>query len=477
MVTTDPAGLLRPGGSRFSELLRWYARAAWSAIRDGRPALAVYLLTQTVITVILLPVLAWLFREAIGVAGLRGLDQSTLGRLLESPFSIILIALMLVLAFLTATLQLILVAAAIRRSRVGAPVRPGPLMSDLVDVLRRLIGPGSLPLVWYVFVVLPLAQAGFFSVVTHGIAIPKFITGELLKSTAGVVTYAVFLIVACILNTRYALTLPLLVSTNATGARAMRVSARLIRKASLAFYLVIAAIVIAGLAAGAALVRVGIVPTWVTERTLGDGPAPLVAAVSMAVAVLVGASLAGGVVLAIGGALFAALDRGADQLDPKHRVQWLPVPTAELPAALARRTRIVVAGALLLALSGLSVLAYPEMTRTAETPATLILAHRGFAENGPGRPGGVENTISGLEAAAAVGAIWWRSMSWRPGTAGSWSCMTRTCPDLPAGSRTSVNSAWTNSPRSPSPISSGIPTGSLHSPTMFGGPANSTCRC
>lgn len=389
----------------FSERLGWHARAAWAGVRRGRPALLVYLITQTVVLVVLLPIISWLFREAIGVAGLRGLDQTTVGRVLASPVSVLLIVLMLVLAFVAVTVQLVLVAAAIRRSRLGAPVTPGVLLADLRGVLRRLAGPGSLPLVWYVFLVLPLGQAGFFSALTHGVAIPNFVSGELLKSWPGLIGYVLFLIVASLLNGRYALTLPLLVATDATGARAMRASARLMRRASLAFDVVVAVIVIAGLLAGALLVRVAVVPTWAVENLIGDGPAPVIASVSIGLAVLVGAVLSGWVVLAIGSAAFSLLERTTGQLRPRDRVTLLPVPAAESQAPRATpRARLVTAAVTLIALAGLAALAHPAMVRTADTPSTLILAHRGFSEDTPQVRGGVENTISGLEAAAAAGA-------------------------------------------------------------------------
>lgn len=50
---------------------------------------------------------------------------------------------------------------------------------------------------------LPLSQFGFLSALTNTLAIPAFISGVLLKSTPGIVGYAVFLVVLFVVNVRF----------------------------------------------------------------------------------------------------------------------------------------------------------------------------------------------------------------------------------------------------------------------------------
>lgn len=409
---TTPATVGSPTAAKptFRDTFREFAGASWLTVRRSAGALAAYLIIQTIVVVVLFPLFSGVFRDAVGVAGLSGLDQSNIGALLASPVSGLLIALLAIAAVTATTTQLVLLAAAIRRARAGASTRARELLGDLGRVLKRLIRAGSIGLIVYVFIVLPLGQAGIFSAITKFVAIPSFVTGELFKSTPGIITYLVFLAVIWILNTRFALTLPLLVSTNATGSQAMGLSWRLMKKPLWAFDAVIVCIVLLGVAIGPLVVLLGWIPTWIVENLLGPGPAPLVASLSIGAAVLIGATISGLIIIAIGGALFALLDRHTDALRANARVSLLDPPR---PADTARPTegaprsrwvRPVTAAIVVLALTGLTALAYPAMSGTAATPSTLILAHRGFDADTPAHPGGVENTISGLEAAHATGA-------------------------------------------------------------------------
>src|SRR5690606_7441241 len=141
-----------------------------------------------------------------------------------------LLLLLLIVALWAVSLQLTVLVLAVRQIRVSGQLSLRVLASDIGAVVRKLFRVGSLGLLWYLFLVLPLAQFGFFSALTRGIAVPSFITGELTKSVVGTIAYIVFLIIAAEVNVRLALTLPVFALSKASGIRSMLLSWRLTRR-------------------------------------------------------------------------------------------------------------------------------------------------------------------------------------------------------------------------------------------------------
>src|SRR5690606_16889906 len=100
-------------------------------------------------------------------------------------------------------------------------------LGQLGRVARKLLRPRSVPLLVYLFLLLPLTGFGFTSTFTRGIAIPPFISGELAKSPASGIGLAIVLVLLVLLNIRLSLTVPAFVLT--TGDRSSRASWRLTR--------------------------------------------------------------------------------------------------------------------------------------------------------------------------------------------------------------------------------------------------------
>ena len=375
--------------------------AAWRTLRAGGwRLLLVHVLAQVAVLLIALPVIRWLFAEALRNTGMHGVDLAELRWQSGSSISLGLLGLVFTIALWAASLQLTLLVIAVRRVRVGESLAPRPLLAELGRVLRKLAKPSSLGLLWYVFLVLPLAQFGFFSVLTHTIAVPSFISGELVKTLPGLIGYVVFLLIAAEINVRLALTLPLFALSGATGGQSMRLSARLTGRIGLGLQGAFVAVLLCAFLLGMLLSVVALLPTVVADDLARDA-APAVAAFSLGAAQVLGTLIAGFAVVAFAAILVELLHRSRAQVpEPLALVPlaWSAAGPSPADARRRRRGALGTVAVLAAAAVGLGAANVPLMSQLDAAPETLVLAHRGFSL------GGVENTLSGLDAALAAGA-------------------------------------------------------------------------
>ena len=365
----------------------------------GLPLLGAILISQLAIFAIVLPVNQWLFREALRSVGHTGLDLAAPIRPEGVPFTIALIALIILIAFWAMALQLALFTVMLSGSHRRAD--PREQMRHLGAVLRKMLRPSALPLIGYLFFLLPLTGFGFTSLVAKGIAIPPFISGELEKTVLSGVLLFLFLFVLGSINVRLALTVPIFTLTTAQGGRSLRLSVRLTRGLATEWGIVCAGFIVIAVAAIAAvaLFVVALLPTLLAD-TVAPSASPGVAAVSLGIAQLLALILTGGTTAAIA----AVLTQGV-------ALQWqrLPEDVSQLRAGGAdfavgpgaRRSRAVPAALVVVAVLSAALFTgagWNTMHRLHSAPDTLVIAHRGFSD------GGVENTLGGLEAAAAAGA-------------------------------------------------------------------------
>lgn len=394
----------------------------------GLPLVATVLVTQLAVFAIVLPVNQWLFREALRSVGLTGLDLGAPMRPEGVPFTLALIALIVLIAFWVMSLQFALFTVMLGSTRRRGT--PGEQVRHLGAVLAKMLRPSSLPLLGYLFLLLPLTGFGFTSLLARGVAIPPFISGELSKSVVSAIVLIVVLFVLGSINVRFALTVPVFALTTATGGRASRLSWRLTRGAVTEWGLTAAgfAVFVTAVVSTVALFCLALLPTVLTDA-IAPAASPAVAAVSLGIAQLLGLLLTGGVTAAFA-AIFAqglALRRQRLPADvrplraevpatvpavaaptvaapPVSAVAAAPAAAAgAAPAAGAPARRRVLLPAFLVTVSiaaagVFSFAGWETLHRLHAAPDTLVLAHRGFSD------GGVENTIGGLEAAAAAGA-------------------------------------------------------------------------
>lgn len=370
---------------------------AWAALRaGGLRILGLIMLFQALLLVVASPLIGWLFREALRANGMVGLDLGSLRLGGGFAVTLTLIVVIAVLAFWIVAVQFATIVILLRRSRLGLPLTARDVLRDLGLVARKLARPSSLPLVAYLFLLLPLTGFGFTTVLAQSISVPPFISGELMKGQVTSIIWALFILALVILGVRFSLTLPVFALTDATGGRAMRVSWRLTRgRAVVSLVLAVLAVLVAAAIATLALVIAAIVPTAVTDD-VAAGASPAVAAFSLGAAQVAGLVLSSLVTALVAAVLVSFLVRFQDRLPADLR---LHEPSAGSAPRVGRRpVAVIFTTACVVAAVALGAAAIPTMHRLSAHPDTLVLAHRGFSA------GGVENTICGLEAADDAGA-------------------------------------------------------------------------
>lgn len=357
---------------------------------------------QVVTVILALPVIHWLFKQVLHSAGLRSVDMKTVGGILTRPQPLALFIVLILAALIWLSLQLAVLLMAAARIRATGSFTIRDVGQDAARLVRKLFRPGSLALLLYLFVILPLSHFGFLSAMTRAIAIPEFISGELMKSTPGLIAYTAFMAVLFVLNVRLALVLPVFALTDASGFAAYRLSWRLTRRSFFSILIAVGVLFAAVNAGTFVVIIVASSPTLLSDL-LAPQLSPVVAAGGLAFAETAGLLLIGFAIMGLCSLLIELLHLrlpSEPQLTAVANLTSRENGTAQTSARNNRRGNIVVSLILVAGLTVLTVLNVPVMEKLQGAPETMILAHRGFVK------GGVENTIPALEAAATAGAMY-----------------------------------------------------------------------
>ncbi|HWL02045.1 MAG TPA: glycerophosphoryl diester phosphodiesterase membrane domain-containing protein, partial [Microbacteriaceae bacterium] len=381
-------------GLTFSRLGRW---------------LIITLIVQGAVAVVAAPLLVALFQSGLAAAGIGSLTTATIGDLATSPGAIALLVLFLLLAVVALVVQAAVVAIAADGQQAdagGELPRPRAIALGVARRLRSLARPSTLLLLPYLLLLAPLGHAALGSVLTRWIAIPNFISGELMRSPAGTVLWVLISIVVWYVNLRLILTVPFLVVGGMTAPQAFRASWAATRWRLWRMVGIILSIVVA---AGVALLVLGGLALAVTAVADAIAPdaSPIVAGIAFATAQVVGFFVVGTAVVVQTHA-FVRIVRLAvsewDGSDPEE--SWNEHGEREPSASQARietskgGLRWAGAAAIAVTVAGVAVLSFavvPTLDRYSDG-STLVIAHRGVTDHA------VENTIPALEAAVAAGA-------------------------------------------------------------------------
>jgi glycerophosphoryl diester phosphodiesterase len=360
---------------------------------------------------------------AMALAGISGLTDTNMVRLVQAPAPLTLVAGIAVIATAATFLYAATFLAVADLQLSGAAPSLRTLARRTLAATRTLLHPRSaataLLLALLLVVIAPFAGFGLLSPLTSDLALPPFILREFLKTTGGTIGWTLLIIALLYITFRTALALPLSVVTGTRPGRSLRasISATGRRGIHLALALVIAF---------AALWSVTRLATEILGQ-LVDVAAPVLPDTEVAISV---ASLALTLLSLVGTLLFALILVGqAREVAGVASRSWPATAAlgggaaatgtaAERSGATAtepgrttgtaarrptRRSALVARHPLVLAAAAVTVLAIASanMVHTsaayAGTPGNaIVIGHRGYDS------GGVENTISSLEAANAL---------------------------------------------------------------------------
>lgn len=366
---------------------------AWSYLKT-------IFIIQGAIVIIGFPVMALLLELGLNWSGVSSLTPSELTEMILHPLSDrFYIGAALILVGIIGTFLVYIEIAALmslaRRHQSGAPADLRSVIADVRLASAKLAHPSMLLLIPYFFILLPLGNIGLGSMLTRDIALPAFISGELMKTTSGTWLYVGAITLFVYLNLRFVYTIANFVGSRGRAGASMAASWRMTSwipwRIAAIFFLIY--LVGAVLTVGAYVLA--LLPTEIADDVAPDA-APFIAGVSLTLMQIAVFIVFGFMASLIANAtVYAAKIR-----EDRAKLEWYPLPAAE--PREGRRSRIVlktvgwsVAVVLFLGVSLLNVAVILTLSRA---DATLVIAHRGVPA------AGVENSIPALDAAAEIGA-------------------------------------------------------------------------
>jgi glycerophosphoryl diester phosphodiesterase len=341
-----------------------------------------------VVALVVTPAAQWIFDAALGHAGLDSITDRSLAALLASPeaVALIIVDVAMVFSVTVASFTLMLVVADLQLA--GVPPGLSTLVQRMAGILRSLARVELLLVMVQLAVLWPLGGFGLFSQTTERLALPPFIGREFMKTALGASFWAAVTGVIIYVNFRSLLTVPFSVVRQQRPSRSFRDSLVATRPKHFRFavVLIVACAGVWLLARGAALIGGQMI----------DFLAPYVTHVWVL-------EWAGVVVLS---ALTVATAQGFSFVLVRHAREVVGAPCVRRPSSRAqlgpRVLRLTVRSSVLVLASvvGLAGMPVPDPVAAEALPAApasasshaLVISHRGYDS------GGVENTISALEA-------------------------------------------------------------------------------
>lgn len=225
-MVSSPAVLFGKGGTSVVQF--WVGMRRLTA--HWKPLILFEILWKLVTLLVIAPACAGLIQLAIHLAKLKYLTTSNLLQFLRSPWTILLLAVLLLLAALYTLFEIAAVCTCFRQSRfqkvrttLGRMVRSG-----LQSVLHFFRGGGPL-LVLHLLVLIPLMQFSATSGIFTAMGIPDFLAYYMTKKEFLLPIYVVAIILCCLLSVRWVFSSVLFTQNQCSYRSARATSVQLVR--------------------------------------------------------------------------------------------------------------------------------------------------------------------------------------------------------------------------------------------------------
>ena len=330
-----------------------------------------------------MPLVGALVRRTLHRLGVGGVNADTLDTVASSPVALAVLLGVVIVATVFALADVTVFTVIAHLSLEGEPVTFTGVFARSWRTVRKATGWQGMLLVPYLALLVPISGIGFSSVLTEHIALPKFISGELLKTTTGAVLYGLAMSVMAYAALRLVLFPALVADRDTSVRRALRRSVEMTRwRPLLGFVTVMLSVVVVASLVLTLLVGVGLVPVVLADTYTAAGVT--LGLVALTRFLIVGFATA---FLAFFFTAYTRLMQGETAAtQPEHRSGW------RTRAATVSLTALAV----LLATPSVFT-ASDDAVRTA-TASPEIIGHRGYPAEA------VENSVPGLLAADDAGA-------------------------------------------------------------------------
>ena len=171
-----------------------------------------YISIATIIQLILvcgLWLIARIFQLALTLAGEEHLDKNNILHILTNPYSFIILNLLILIVAFFMFIEFSILTFTIYGQLTDKKYSYRSILKNAWNKTKNLAGFQTLFFIIYFIITIPTVNLGVKSVLAKNLFIPKFISGEIMKTNSGLIIWGLIMIVFAYLNLRLIFTLPL----------------------------------------------------------------------------------------------------------------------------------------------------------------------------------------------------------------------------------------------------------------------------
>ena len=171
-----------------------------------------YISIATIIQLILvcgLWLIARIFQLALTLAGEEHLDKNNILHILTNPYSFIILNLLILIVAFFMFIEFSILTFTIYGQLTDKKYSYRSILKNAWNKTKNLAGFQTLFFIIYFIITIPTVNLGVKSVLAKNLFIPKFISGEIMKTNSGFIIWGSIMIVFAYLNLRLIFTLPL----------------------------------------------------------------------------------------------------------------------------------------------------------------------------------------------------------------------------------------------------------------------------
>lgn len=154
-------------------------------------------------------IIARIFQLALTLAGEEHLDKNNILSILTNPYSFLILNILILIVAFFMFIEFSILTFTIYGQLTDRQYSYRSILNNAWDKTKNLAGFQTLFFIIYFVITIPTVNLGVRSVLAKNIFIPKFISGEIMKTNSGLIIWGLIMIVFAYLNLRLIFTLPL----------------------------------------------------------------------------------------------------------------------------------------------------------------------------------------------------------------------------------------------------------------------------
>ena len=342
------------------------------------------IIIQGLWSLIVSPLIIYLFLKAIHFANLNSLTEQTILQIVKNPLSLSAIILIFLITCCFTYYEQAYFLTLVAAHKNNQLINPKEIIKKINKRLKYFISFQFIFLIIYFLLILPIAAVGMNSIIAKQLKIPNFIIDELLKTNSGKLIYGICLLLIIFLNFRLIFTIPYFIHEKEnTIFGAIKKSWQNTKKNQFKILRTIISLLIIQTISIAIISFILYLPLAIIERIVPQ-LAPIIAGITVtAIQWLLFFSF-GILQLVMAIILLSFISKTENPTNTNRKINF-------------KYQKIIIFSTIILFITS-SVINIFTISETIYQPETLVIAHRGYTANH------IENTIASLKDAAKIGA-------------------------------------------------------------------------